>query len=112
MKRFVVVLAIACTTAITSTAGFSQTASSPDTQERKHIGTTMPNGTPLTFVANSIEKNWVTSVVHLKGDVLVEIHASKSPTVTVLHADEVDYDANTGDLTPRGNVNLTVRARR
>ncbi|MBV9938620.1 MAG: hypothetical protein JO150_08965 [Acidobacteriaceae bacterium] len=111
MKRFVSVFATACTIAIISVPVFSQTSSSTDAQDAKHVLTTMPNGSRLTLVANSIDKEWAASIVHLKGNVLVEIWTKNSPHVTVLRANEVDYDETTGKLSPRGNVSLTVNDR-
>jgi lipopolysaccharide assembly outer membrane protein LptD (OstA) len=90
---------------------FSQTDSRADSQEVKHILTTMPSGARLTIAANTIDKDWTSSIIHLKGNVLVEVWAKNSPKITILHADEVDYNETTGKLSPRGNVDLIVNDR-
>ncbi len=109
MKRLVPAFAIACTVAFAFTVAPSQASSTAESHDKKHMLTTMPNGTGLRLTANSIAKEWVPSIVHLKGDVLVEIWTKNAHNVTVLRADEVDYNETTGELSPRGNVGLTVK---
>jgi lipopolysaccharide assembly outer membrane protein LptD (OstA) len=114
MKRFGLPLAAAFTAAIFSLPLCSQTGSSAggiDTKDAKHFLTSLPHGEGrLTFVADNIEREWVPAIVHLKGNVRVEIWTSpkNGRSITVLRADEVDYNESTGKFSPHGNVSLTV----
>jgi lipopolysaccharide assembly outer membrane protein LptD (OstA) len=110
MKRFGLAFAIVSIAAIVSIPVRSQTGGA-DAKDAKHILTTMPQGQGrLTLTALNIDRDWASSTVHLKGDVRVEIWTSpkNERTVTVLRADEVDYNEITGKLSPRGNVAITV----
>jgi lipopolysaccharide assembly outer membrane protein LptD (OstA) len=111
MKRFVLGIAIACAMAIVPQLAVSQSGTSNDAQGLKHVLTTMPDGKGrIRIAATRIDKDWASSVVHLKGDVRVEIWTTtRYPGhATVLYADEVDYHENTGEISPRGNVRLMV----
>jgi lipopolysaccharide assembly outer membrane protein LptD (OstA) len=100
MKLFALGVAVACAMAIGSRG-----------QDLKHILTAMPDGKGrLRLAATSVDTDWAASIVHLKGNVRVEIWTTaKNPgQAMVLRADEVDYHENTGEISPRGNVRLTV----
>jgi len=116
MKRLFFALGIVGVLAIFSLAATSQHGSSlylgfAETPDSKHVETTTPAGQPVTLVADSIDKDWNSAVVHLKGNVLMKIRpAGKNATnLTVVRADEGDYYEKTGEFSPRGNVWLTVR---
>ena len=114
MKRFGLPFAAAFTVATFSLPLCSQTSSSTgaaDTKDAKHFLTTFPHGEGrLTFVADNIEREWTPWIVHLKGNVRVEIWTSPKNrrSMTVLRADEVDYNETTGKFSPHGNVSVTV----
>jgi lipopolysaccharide assembly outer membrane protein LptD (OstA) len=100
MKFFALGIAIACAMTVGSGG-----------QDLKHVLTAMPDGKGrLRLEATHIDKDWTASVVHLKGNVRMEIWTTaKNPgQAMVLRADEVDYHENTGEISPRGNVRLTV----
>lgn len=71
----------------------------------------MPKGL-VRAEARQIDKDWNPPVVHLKGDAQVRIYtANKDPRgAIVMRADEVDLDEMTGEISPRGHVQLTVLA--
>lgn len=109
MKRIGLVLAITCSMAIVSISALITKRDSHDSPDAKHVFTTTPNGAHVNFVANSVDKNWVTSIMHLEGAVRVEISPGRKPKSTIiLRADAVDYHEDTGEFSPSGNVRLTV----
>jgi lipopolysaccharide assembly outer membrane protein LptD (OstA) len=113
MKRFAIGFAITSAIVVVALPALSQSGSTAEIQVPKHIYTTMQNGLGnLTFEADNIDREWVPSIVHLKGNVLVQIRTvpKNNPTMTLLNADEVDYNETTGEFSPRGNVRLTVEA--
>lgn len=113
MKKFVSVLFIAAAITMSTQPAISQDATSGDTPDIKQIQTTLPAGTPVRFAASSINRDWTESMVHLRGNVRVEMWISAKPTthqVIFLRADTVDYDENTGEIKPYGNVRVTVEA--
>ena len=77
----------------------------------------LPNGAPVQFAATSIAReaptlNWTPSIVHLKGAVRIRmpVHTTQTESLhmyLVVHADEADYDEQTGEIRPRGNVQVT-----
>ena len=69
----------------------------------------MPRGL-ISAQADEIDKDWCSRIVHLKGNARVRIYTStKDPHgVMVMRADEVDLNESTGDISPRGNVRLTI----
>ena len=110
MKRPVLGLAIVLAMAIFSKPAVSQNDIRADSQELKHVESTMPGGSSgIRLTALRIDKEWGTSTMHLSGKVQIEILAEKGmQKVTVLQADAVDYHEDTGEIAPRGNVRLTV----
>jgi lipopolysaccharide assembly outer membrane protein LptD (OstA) len=106
MKYFAAGLAMV----IVSQVALPQSAANTDNPDVKHIAMAMPDGKGrVRMAADNIEKDWAASVVRLKGSVKMEIWAAKgSREATVLRADEVDYDLKTAQISPRGNVRLTV----
>ncbi len=112
MKPFVSALFIAAAMTVSIQPATSQDARSRSAiDDIKQIPTTLPNGSPVRFAALNISRNWTESVVHLRGDVQVEIWISPKPAthqVMVLKADTVDYHEKTGEIEPYGNVRVTV----
>jgi len=112
MKPFVSALFIAAAITVSTQPATSQDATSHSASEDiKQIPTTLPNGSPVRFAALNISRNWTESVVHLRGDVRVEIWISPKPAthqVMVLRADTVEYNEETGEIKPYGHVRVTV----
>jgi len=111
MKRLIVKISLVCAMAASSRLVVPQTLTKGNPQDQKHMLTTMPNGKGrLRLVADSIDKDWAASTVHLKGDVRAEIWTAPKNVreAMFLSADEVDYNESTGAISPRGNVRLTV----
>ncbi len=104
MNRLVVPLALA--SAMTM---MCQTPSAASSTETKYILVPMPKGR-VSAQADEIDKDWSSHIVHLKGNARVRIYTStKDPHgVMVMRADEVDLNENTGDISPRRNVRLTI----
>jgi lipopolysaccharide assembly outer membrane protein LptD (OstA) len=77
--------------------------------EIKSVPVPMPKGL-VRAEAFDIVKDWNPPIVHLKGNAKVRIYSTaKAPRgVIVLQADVVDLNQTTGDITPRGNVRLTI----
>jgi hypothetical protein len=94
---------------ILPSVGTSQNAVESNNAEIKSVPVPMPNGL-VRAEAREIQRDWAPPVVHLRGDAKVRIYtATKDPRrVMVLRADEVDINQNTGEISPRGNVKLTV----
>jgi lipopolysaccharide assembly outer membrane protein LptD (OstA) len=88
---------------------FCRSASGGREPEVKHADVPMPKGL-VRAEALDIVKDWKPPVVHLQGNATVRIYtATKAPRGAVtLHADAVDLDQTTGEITPRGNVHLTI----
>ena len=78
--------------------------------ELKHVMTTTPGGLKLQMVALNVDKDWASSIVHLKGDVRVHIYpAEQHPkSATTIHADAVDVNEIAGEVSPVGNVRVSV----
>jgi lipopolysaccharide assembly outer membrane protein LptD (OstA) len=78
----------------------------------KNLITTMPEGKGrLRLAAMSIDRDWTPPVIHLKGNVRIELWSATpkvSPEVMVLRADEADYRQDTGEILPHGNVRVTL----
>jgi hypothetical protein len=65
----------------------------------------LPQVTALEMSALSMERDPSTGVTHLKGD--AEMKLSAGPQfLTILRADEVAYDPNTGDIETKGDVRI------
>lgn len=65
----------------------------------------LPRTNAVEMSALTLERDPSSGVTHLKGD--VEMKLSPSPgLLTILRADEVTYDPNTGDIETRGNVTI------
>jgi lipopolysaccharide assembly outer membrane protein LptD (OstA) len=109
MNRLVVRLAILSATIIIPQAAVSQSATGTNSDEIKSIIVPMPRGL-VRAEARDIDKEWSPSIVHLKGNARVRIYtATKDPRgAIVMQADEVDLNQTTGEISPRGNVRLTV----
>jgi len=106
MKRFG--LAFTISSALTVVP---QHAVSQNPQDMKHLLTTMPEGKGrIELIALNIDRSWTPPVVHLKGNVRIEIRTSpkNAREVTILHADEAEYHEDTGEILPRGNVRVTI----
>ena len=111
MKGLAMCFAVQCALMIASQSAIAQSAIRADEADAKHMLTTMPEGKGrLRLLANSINRDWASSVVHLKGNVRVEIWTTaKNPgQAVVLRADEVDYNESTGEISSRGNVRLKL----
>jgi lipopolysaccharide assembly outer membrane protein LptD (OstA) len=106
MKCFAAGIAMA----IVSQMALSQNVTTTGTPELKHMAMAMPDGKGrFRMQADNIDKDWAGSVVHLKGNVRFEIWATKNVReATVLRADEAEYYLKTGEISPHGNVRLTV----
>src|SRR4051812_20160666 len=65
----------------------------------------LPTTNALEMSALNLERDPATGVTHLKGDVQMKL-APGPGLLTVLKADEVTYDPNTGDIETRGNVTI------
>jgi len=65
----------------------------------------LPKVTAVEMSALSLERDPSTGVTHLKGDAEMKLAAGPQ-FVTILRADEVAYDPNTGDIQTRGNVTV------
>ncbi len=111
MKPFLAALFVAAS--FGALVARSQEAAGTAGQEVKHIQTTLPDtGYSVRFAALSISRDWNDSVVHLSGNVQVEMSARAKPAshqVMVLSADTVEFNEKTGEIIPYGNVRLTVR---
>lgn len=94
---------------IISQSAISQSASGISPDEIKSILVPMPKGL-VRAEANDIEKDWTPPIVHLKGNARVRIYTTtKAPRgVIVMQANEVDLNQTTGEISPHGNVRLTV----
>jgi hypothetical protein len=81
-------------------------------EEIKVLGTTLPEGRgSVRLSAMSMDRDRSPPVIHLKGNVRVEMvpAPSRGPhKVIVLRADEADFYEQTGEIQPRGNVRVTV----
>jgi hypothetical protein len=55
--------------------------------------------------ALSIERDASSGSTHLKGDAEIKMAAGPG-TLTVLHADEIEYDPNNGDIQTKGSVTI------
>ena len=76
----------------------------------KQISTTLPESSDaIRMTALSIDRDWTTSMVHLKGSVRVDMQqfSRSGHRLLVIRADEADYNGKTGELVPRGNVRIT-----
>jgi lipopolysaccharide assembly outer membrane protein LptD (OstA) len=109
MNRSVVRVAAISAMTIISQAAVSRSAAESNPTAIKHIVVPMPKGL-VNAEARNIEKDWTPPIVHLKGNAYVRIYtATKSPRGAVtMRADEVDLNQTTGEISPRGNVRLTV----
>lgn len=109
MNRLVGRLAAICAITIGSQAAVSRSVTGTNPDEIKSIVVPMPKGI-VRAEANDIDKEWNPRIVHLKGNARVRIYtATKAPRgAIVMQADEVDLDQTTGEISPRGNVRLTV----
>jgi hypothetical protein len=63
--------------------------------------------------ALDIDRNWVTEVTHLKGNVEVVIRETVKAgnRFMIVRALEATYNEKTGQLTPIGNVRITEEVR-
>jgi lipopolysaccharide assembly outer membrane protein LptD (OstA) len=97
--------------AIVSQVAVSQNVTDPGTPELKHMTMAMPDGNGrLRMEAYNMDKDWAGAIVHLKGNVRVEIWATKNVReATILRANEADYSEKTGRISPRGDVRLTSK---
>ena len=109
MNSSIVRLASISALAILSQAAVSQSARSLHANNMQHVTVPMPKGL-VQAEAQTIDKEWVPRIVHLKEKAKVRIYtAAQAPRgVLVLEADEVDLDQRTGEISPRGHVRLTV----
>jgi len=109
MNRTAIFLSTIFALTILSQAGASQSAVESNSAEIKSVPVPMPNGL-VRAEAREINRDWAPPMVHLKGDANVRIYtATKNPRgVIVMRADEVDINQTTGEISPRGNVRLTV----
>ena len=113
MKPFVLVLLSGTAIAITVHSPTTQGAVTSGTKEAlKNIQTTLTdNGSQIHLAASNISRDPTDSVVHLRGDVRIEMWLAAKPTIhqfVVLRADRVEYNEKTGELDPDGNVRVTV----
>lgn len=112
LELFISVFLAAALLTMCAMLATSQDTVSPSTQDVKHIQTTLPNSRNwVRFAALSVSRDWTESVVHLRGNVQVEMSESSKPTshqVIILKADAVEYHEKTGEIDPYGNVRLTV----
>jgi lipopolysaccharide assembly outer membrane protein LptD (OstA) len=76
-----------------------------------HMVMSLPDGKgKFALVAEHIDREWATNIDHLSGNVRVEIHtaAKNERTAMIVRADQVDYNANTGEFSAAGNVRFTL----
>ncbi len=99
--------------AFDSLAAKPQNLTDASTKNEVHISTTLPSGQPVRLSALSVDRNWVTFVTHLRGNVQVEMRETVQGGTLyfVVRADEADFNEKTGELTPRGNVRITHEER-
>ena len=115
MKGLAMCIAIPCALMIASQSAIAQSTTRANETDAKYMLTTMPEGKGrLRLVANSIDRDWGSSVLHLKGSVQVEIWTTaKNPgQAMVLRADDVDYNETTGEISSRGKVRFTLEEAR
>lgn len=113
MKPFVLVLLSGAAIAITVYSATTQGAVTSGTKEalKKHPNYTDGYGSQIHLAASNISRDPTDSVVHLRGDVRIEMWLAAKPTIhqfVVLRADRVEYNEKTGELDPDGNVRVTV----
>ena len=106
MKRLVIASAFA---GMITMLG-ATTSSHADRPEAKYILTTLPDGGRITFVADTVDKEWTSNIIHLQGNVRAEIMTGpkNGRTFTRLTADRVDYFEKTGEFVPDGNVHMIL----
>ncbi len=112
MKRIFLGIGIVFAATSLCAPAFAQSDMRGGGADLKHRVMAMPDGKGrIALQANRMDGDWSPSVLHLQGDVRVEIWTTaKAPDhAMVLSADEVDYNEVTGDLIPRGNVKVVVR---
>ena len=83
------------------------------TTQPKQFPTTLPSGEPIIMNALNIDRNWTTGITHLKGNVQIDIRQTiqGGRHYLVIRADEADFNVNTGEVIPRGNVRITPEER-
>jgi len=65
------------------------------------------HGHGVILAADSIVRD--ASVIHLKGRVEIKLRpSSPNQDVMILHADEADYNRQTDEIVPQGNVRVTL----
>jgi len=95
-------------------AGPAQTktaAIAPSTgSDHKEVQTTLPGSEPIRMRAISIDRNWDTSMTHLRGDVEITVRVMQKDAERrlVIHADEAEVNEKSGEITPSGHVRITV----
>ncbi len=109
MKRFLVCLTAVSAMMVISEVAVSHDGTATNSEGTKYIAVPIPRGR-VSAQANEIDKEWSPRIVHLKGNARVRIYtATKDPHgVIVMLADEVDLNETTGEISPHGNVRLTV----
>ena len=108
MHRFRFLLLVLCLTAVSAYAARQNTGQRlysrlnlPPQQPRLLL----PKIAAIEMSALSMERDPSTGVTHLKGD--AEMKLSAGPQfLTILRADEVAYDPNTGEIETKGNVTI------
>ena len=108
MHRLRFLFLVACLTSISAFAARQNTSQrlySRLNLNRQQPKLLLPRTNAVEMSALTLERDPSSGVTHLKG--AVEMKLSPSPgLLTVLKADEVTYDPNTGDIETRGNVTI------
>jgi len=113
MKLLGSIIFMAALAAITALAGPAQTkpAAAPSAGSgAKEVLTTLPSDEPIRMRAVNIDRNWDTSMTHLKGDVEITIRVAQKDGErrVVIRADEASVDEKSGEITPTGRVRITM----
>lgn len=120
MKLLTLGVATACYICAFVSSALCQDATAPP--ERLHISRPFPDSSPgrVELTASSVERDLSSkeseSILQLKGNVEVRMitcvrtrraNAMVCEGSIVLHADLVDYNEKTGEISPRGDVHIT-----
>jgi Lipopolysaccharide-assembly, LptC-related len=108
MKRFRFLFLMVCMTAASAYAARqnrAQRLSSRLNLERQQPRLLLPRMNSIEMSALSMEREPASGITHLKGDAEAKM-ALGPDALTILRADEIIYDPNTGDIETRGQVTI------
>ena len=115
MKLIALSLVIACQVSVFAPQAICQDSKAQ--QERLHLTLGAPGG-KVALTASSMERDLSNrasaSILQLKGNVEIKMimclpsgQRTVCEEAVTLHADEADYNQNTGEIVTRGNVHMT-----